>query len=170
MSDIIVNRVANSGLLSIDLEEFLDKSERMIFDLKPLLFQGMILKEKDFRSFVKEHDWKQYSNKNVGIVCSVDAVIPSWAYMLLMSKFQPYVKNVIVGNIKMLERAVIDGIISSIDFSTFEGAKVVIKGCSDLSEPVYMLTEFTKMLLPYASSIMYGEPCSTVPIYKKKKK
>ncbi len=165
--DIIVNRVSNSGLVSLDLEDFLDKRERVIFDIRDNLYQGLILKEKDFRAFIKEHDWEQYKDKNVGLTCSVDAIVPTWAYMLLTSKLAPYANLVVFGDENALEEALVNQVLNKIDFSEFEGAKVVIKGCADLKAPEYMFVETTRRLRPYAASIMYGEPCSTVPIYKK---
>ena len=165
--DIIVNRVTNSGLVSLDLEDFLDKRERVIFDLKDNLYQGLILKEKDFRTFIKQHDWEQYKNKNVGLICSADAIVPTWAYMLLTSKLAPYANLIVFGGEDVLEQALVNQVLNEVDFSGFEGARVVIKGCADLKAPEYMFVETTRRLRPYAASIMYGEPCSTVPIYKK---
>ncbi|MDN5216096.1 DUF2480 family protein [Fulvivirgaceae bacterium BMA12] len=165
--DVIVNRVSNSGLVSLDLEDFLDKRERVIFDVKDNLYQGLILKEKDFRAFIKQHDWEQYKDKNVGLTCSVDAIVPTWAYMLLTSKLAPYANLVAFGDENALEEALVNQVLNQVDFSEFEGAKVVIKGCADLKAPEYMFVETTRRLRPYAASIMYGEPCSTVPIYKK---
>ncbi len=168
--DVIVNRVANSGLLSLDLEEFLDKSPRVLFDLKDNLFQGLILREKDFRTFLKDHDWQQYDQKSVAIHCSADAIVPTWAYMLLASKLEPYVNIVVYGDLMDLEKALVNQVLDRHDFSKYQEAKVVIKGCADIKVPEFMFVEATRRLRPYASSIMYGEPCSTVPIYKQPRK
>lgn len=168
-NDGIVNRVAKSSLISIDLEDYWDKTGYILYDIKDNLFEGLILREKDFREFIKSHAWDQYKGKHVGIYCSSDAIIPVWAYMLLMSKLTPIADMVIIGGKEALERAIIDRAMSKIDFTQFQDAKVVIKGCSDLINPAYFFTEFTKKIMPFAGSIMYGEPCSTVPIYKKPK-
>ena len=165
--DVIINRVANSGLVSLDLENFLDRKERVIYDVKDNLYQGLILKEKDFRASIKQHDWEQYKNKNVGLICSADAIVPTWAYMLLTTKMEPHANLVVFGGLEDLERALVNQAFEKVDFSEFQDAKVVIKGCADLKVPEYMFVETTRRLRPYAASIMYGEPCSTVPIYKK---
>ncbi|UII21971.1 DUF2480 family protein [Fulvivirga ligni] len=166
----IVNRVASSPLITLDLSEFIPDQERVIIDMKEWLFQEMILREKDFRLKVKEHDWSIYENKYVAINCSVDAIIPTWAYMLLVTKLEPLVKDVIYGSVKDLENSICLEAIQGIDAYQYLDKKVVIKGCSDLlcdPEVVYMAV--TKKLTPVVSSLMYGEPCSTVPLYKKKK-
>ena len=164
----IVNRVASSPLITLDLSELIPDHERIVIDMKDWLFQEMILREKDFRLKVKEHDWSIYENKYVAINCSVDAIIPTWAYMLLVTKLQPLVKDVIYGSVKDLENNICLEAIQEIDPDQYLDKKVVIKGCSDLlcdSEVVYMAV--TKKLTPVVSSLMYGEPCSTVPLYKK---
>jgi hypothetical protein len=166
----IVNRVSKSPLKSVDLEDYLDTSDRVGFDLKDVLFQGMILREKDFRQFVKDHDWSQYEGKNVYIFCSSDAIIPSWSFMLLMAKLQPVVNEVVVGSEADLEKVLIDQAIDKILQEDYSDEKVVIKGCGNVSNREYAYGQFAKKLLPYVSSLMYGEPCSTVPIYKKPRK
>ena len=165
--DIIVNKVANSRLITLDLENFLDRKERVIYDIKDNLYEGLILKEKDFRTFIKQHEWEQYKDKNVSLICSAEAIVPTWAYMLLTSKLEPYANLVVFGGPDDLEKALVHQALAKVDFSEFQDAKVVIKGCADLKVPEYMFVETTRRLRPYASSIMYGEPCSTVPIYKK---
>lgn len=167
--DLIINKVANSGLLTLDLEEYYDHAERVLFDLKPLLFQELLLKEKDFREFIKTHEWSQYSHKNVAITCSADAIVPVWAYMLLAAQLAPFAKKVIFGDLDELENILFREAIAKIDFAQFKDAKVVIKGCSKHPVPVAAYVEITHRLQPLANSIMYGEPCSTVPIYKKPK-
>ncbi len=165
--EVIVNRVANSGLISLDLEDFLDPSERVLYDLKDNLFQGLILKEKDFREFLKNHDWEQYKNKSVALYCSADAIVPTWAYMLLTSKMQPFANVVVYGDLITLEKTLVNQVLNSHDFSSYQDQRVVIKGCAALKLPEYMFVETTRRLRPFAKSIMYGEPCSTVPIYKR---
>lgn len=165
----IVNRVASSGLVVLNLEDYAIKGERVFFDIKDQLSQGMILKEKDFRAFLKEHDWTKYDNQYVALTCSVDAIIPTWTYMLLGIKLKPYAKRVVFGNLQILEQTLWQEILDNIDFSEFENKKIVIKGCSDLSIPEQAYVEAAQRLFPYAASIMFGEPCSTVPLFKKRK-
>jgi hypothetical protein len=164
--DIIENRVASSGLITIDLGEYLDDSERIMYDLKDNLFQGLILKEKEFRAFIKTHDWASYKGKHVALNCTADAIVPSWAYMLLTTKLSPYANTIVYGDMVTLEREIINKALDDKDFSRFKGGKIVIKGCAELKDPEYAFVEVTKRLMPFASSIMYGEPCSTVPIIK----
>lgn len=166
----IVNRVANSPLITLNLEEYYHPGERVVYDIKDNLFQEMILREKDFRAFVKEHEWSKYQDKNVALTCSADAIVPTWAYMLLASKIEPYANLLVFGSLEVLEDMLYKEAISRIDFSAYQDKRVVIKGCSKVQVPVYAYIELTRQLRPYASSIMYGEPCSTVPIYKKPKK
>jgi hypothetical protein len=169
MEDVIVNKVAESGLLTIDLEEYYPKEETAVFDLKDHLFMGLILKEKEYREALKNVDWSVYQNKNVAITCSADAVIPMWAYMLTASYLQPVAKEVVFGNEDFLHRTLFLKNLSTINATDFADKRVVIKGCGDksISESAYV--EITKLLRPVVKSIMYGEPCSTVPIYKKAK-
>jgi len=169
MEDLIVNKVAESGLITLDLEAFYPKEETAVFDLKEHLFMGMILKEKDYREALKNLDWSFYQNKNVCITCTADAVIPVWAYMLTATYLEPLAKDVIFGNEDFLHRALFLKNLSKIDTTEFADKRVVIKGCGDknITETAYV--EITKLLRPLAKSIMYGEPCSTVPIYKKPK-
>lgn len=169
MEETIINRVANSTLISLDLEDYYHSGERVIYDLKDNLFMGLILKEKDFRDFLKNHDWQQYSSKNVAILCSEDVIVPTWAYMLLAIYLQPHAHLVIFGSLADLERKLYEEALSKIDFQTYKGAKVVIKGCSKVQVPISAYVELTTKLRPYAQSIMFGEPCSTVPLYKKPK-
>ena len=166
MSEEIINKVANSGLITIDLEEFYQKGERVLFDLKPLLFQELILKEKDFREFIKQHDWASYKGKMVAITCTADAVVPTWAYMLLSIALEPFAKKIIFGNLETLEAIVFNEVLKSISYSDYEDKRVVIKGCSNLPVSINAYVELVSGLRPYAKSIMYGEPCSTVPLYK----
>lgn len=169
MEDVIVNKVAESALLTIDLEEYYPKEETAVFDLKDHLFMGLILKEKEYREALKNLDWSVYRCKNVALTCSADAVIPMWAYMLTASYLQPIAKEVVFGNEDFLHRALFLKNLSKINAAEYADKRVVIKGCGDknISETAYV--EITKLLRPVVKSIMYGEPCSTVPIYKKAK-
>ena len=169
MSDEIINKVAESGLITIDLEKYLPQKEEIaIFDLKDFLFMEMILKEKDFREALKKHDWEKYRNKNVAIICSADAIIPVWAYMLVTTYLQPVAKEIIVGSEKEIYKSIFIKNISSINTSEFTGSRIVLKGCGETPIDDFAYAEATRILLPVAKSIMYGEPCSTVPVYKKK--
>lgn len=165
----IVNRVANSGLLTFDLEDLHQPGERCLLDIKDQLFQGMILREKDFRDFIKTNDWSAYTGKFVAITCSEDAIIPSWAYMLLTVSLQPFAKQIVFGSLVDLENKLYFDALHNIDWSVYRDSKVVIKGCSKVAVPLSAYVEATRLLRPYASSIMFGEPCSTVPVYKKPK-
>ena len=169
MSEEIKNKVADSGLTTIDLEELFPEGERVLFDIKPLLFQELILKEKDFREFIKNEDWSKYNNKFVAIICSSDAIVPTWAYMLLSLSLQPFAKKIVFGNLEMLENSLFDELLNKIDFSQYKDSRIVIKGCSGKPVPVNAFVKLSAALKPFAKSIMYGEPCSTVPLYKAKK-
>ena len=165
----LINRVAQSALTTINLEELLHPGERVIYDIKDNLFHGLILKEKDFRAFVKEHDWSAYDGKNVAIICSADAVVPTWAYMLLTSKLQGHANYYVFGDLEALEQTLLQEAIAKINPEEYRDAKVVVKGCGSIPVPTYAYVEIMRKLLPVASSLMYGEPCSTVPLYKKPK-
>lgn len=162
----IINRVAGSAIKTIDLEELYTPGERALIDLKDYLFQGMILREKDFREFIKNHDWQQYQGKQVAVTCSADAIIPTWAYMLVASALQPFAAFMHVGGLDQLESALFSQKIRSTDWSAYQGAKVVLKGCGKVPVPASAYLEATALLRPYAASIMFGEPCSTVPVFK----
>jgi len=168
MSDEIINKVASSALVSLDLEEYYPKEEVIGFDLKPLLFMELILKEKEFRQSLVETDWTQYAGKIVAVYCSTDAIIPIWAYMLIASHLQPVAKDIIYGTEAQARESVFLKNISSIEPASFQDQRVVVKGCGELpiGEAAYL--EITKRLRPVVKSIMYGEPCSTVPIFKKR--
>jgi Protein of unknown function (DUF2480) len=168
MENEIVNRVSGSQLVTFDLEELYTPGERFLFDIKGLLFQEVILREKDIRDFIKSHDWSQYSNKYIAITCSADAVIPTWAYMLLTASLQPYATLVIFGSLLDLETILFKNALNKVDWERYSNAKVVIKGCSKVEVPVSSYVEVTNRLRPVASGIMFGEPCSTVPVFKKK--
>jgi len=168
MTDTLINKVAESGLITLDLEKYVPKEKTTVFDLKEFLFMGMILKEKDFREALKKQDWEKYKNQHVAITCSADAIIPVWAYMLAMSYLQPVAGEIILGNEKDLYKSLFIKNLSSINPSEFTDKRVVIKGCGETHIDDFAYAEATKILLPVAKSIMYGEPCSTVPVYKKK--
>lgn len=169
MSDEIVNKVANSGLITIDLKEYYPTGERVLLDIRHWLVQDMLLRETDFRNHLSQHDWTQYKDKFVAVTCSSDAIIPTWAYMLLALQLEPYAKKTVFGNLEKLESVVMEEAFTKIDFSTFQDAKIVIKGCGELPIPVHAYSSFVARLKPYAKSLMFGEPCSTVPLYKAKK-
>lgn len=168
MSDEIINKVAESGLITLDLETFYPKGESAVFDLKDHLFMGMILKEKDFREALKKEDWEKYRNKHVAITCSADAIIPVWAYMLVTTYLQPVAKEIITGTEKELHKSIFLKNMSSINPEEYADKRVVLKGCGDTPIDEFAYAEATRILLPVVKSIMYGEPCSTVPVYKKK--
>lgn len=165
---MMVNKVANSGLVTIDLEKFLPSGEILSFDLKDHLFMGLILKEKDFREALKNLDWSKYKDKNVAINCSVDAIIPAWAYMLAASYLEPVAKEIYPGTEAEMFKHIFLKNISAIAKEEFAGQRVVVKGCGDATIENFAYAEAAKQLRPVVKSIMYGEPCSTVPIYKNK--
>lgn len=167
MENGIINRVAQSTLVTLDLETFYQSGERVVIDIAEQLFQGMILKEKDFREYIKLTDWTAYQNKFVAITCSTDAVIPTWAFMLLSSALQPYAKRIVFGSLNDLEEALFLEQLRNVDWETYRDAKVVVKGCSKVNVPLSIYVEATARLRPLALSIMFGEPCSTVPIFKR---
>jgi hypothetical protein len=164
----IVNRVAASSIKTLDLEEYYVPGERVLLDIKDQLHQGLVLKEKSFRDFIRSHDWPQYRGKFVAVTCSEDAIVPTWAYMLLTSVLEPFALTVVFGELAELEAKIFYDALSQIDWRQFQDAKVVIKGCSKVPVPTAAYVEATRLMRPYASSIMFGEPCSTVPVYKKK--
>ncbi|PZX47115.1 DUF2480 family protein [Algoriphagus chordae] len=168
MSEII-NRVASSPIITINLEEIYPKEERMIFDLKPFLFQELILREKDFRAALKEIDWKQYENKWVAISCTVDAIVPNWAFMLVATYLDPIVRGFAIGDLKELEVMISEECLKELDPETYADRPVVVKGCSDFPIPLFAYGKIISLIQSRAKSIMYGEPCSTVPLYKKQK-
>jgi Protein of unknown function (DUF2480) len=166
MPEEIINKVSQSALITLDLETFFPKEQIRIFDLKSFLFMELILKEKDFRAALSATVWSQYTNEIVGVYCSADAVIPVWAYMLVTSYLQPYAKEVIMGNETEVLRQVITSRIQSLDPGEYKDKRIVIKGCGDRPVGDFAFLEITKLLRPVAKSIMYGEPCSTVPVFK----
>ncbi|MBP6335148.1 MAG: DUF2480 family protein [Bacteroidia bacterium] len=164
----IINKVAQSGLVNLDLEELIPPGERFLFDLKSWLFEEIILKEKDFRDKISTHDWFFYDGKFVAITCSVDAIIPTWALMLIAAQLQPYAKKIVFGELNKLEEELFKEMIFSLNPEDYRDQRVVIKGCSVAHVPVSAYVDVTTFLRPLAKSIMFGEPCSTVPVYKRK--
>jgi len=165
----LVNRVSNSSLLTLKLEELFPKQEIVEFDIKDYLFMELILKEKDFREALKTHDWVQYKGKVLLVFCSADAIIPLWAYMLIAASAAPYAYDVFQGKTDDYYRTSLLRQIDQLDIEEYRGKRIVIKGCSDHPVPPAAYLEITRRLQPIAKSIMFGEPCSTVPVYKKPK-
>ncbi len=168
MAGEFVNKVAESGLISFDLEEYYPKEPIKVFDLKGYLFMELILKEKDFRAALQTTDWESFRDANVAITCSADAIIPMWAYMLVASYLQPIAANVVFGDEKKLIASLLLKNLDAVKGEEYTDKRVVVKGCGDVEIPETAYVEITNKLRPFVKSIMYGEPCSTVPIYKKK--
>lgn len=169
MAEEIINRVANSNLTTIDLEDFYPKGNRIVFDIKDWLYEELILREKDFRESVKNHDWSQYQDSYVSLTCSTDAIIPSWAYLLLTVELTPFAKKVVVGDLPLLETVIYQDIINQIDISEYKDKPIIIKGCANKPIPPSAYTLLIEKVKTVAKTIMFGEACSTVPLYKKKK-
>ncbi|MBL1278756.1 MAG: DUF2480 family protein [Fluviicola sp.] len=163
----IVNRVKESGLISIDLADYKPRIEITSIDFADLLWQRLVLKEKDFRAWAKDHDWSQYASKAVFVHCSEDAIIPTWAFMLICSQLQSHTNDYVVGSEKDLEKELIRKNILKDDISKYIDGRIIIKGCSDIAAPEFAMVELVRFLQPVAKSIMYGEPCSTVPVFKR---
>ncbi len=164
----IVNKVAQSGIITVDLAKFKPTGELVEYDIKDNLFHGLILKEKDFRDFIKTHDWAAYTGKHVAITCSSDAIVQTWAYMLLATKLEPFAITVVFGDLDELERILYAKAIAEIDMAAYTDQRVVVKGCGDIKIPESAFVQFSTSLAKVAKSIMYGEPCSTVPVFKRK--
>ncbi len=168
MEETFVNKVAESGIVTLNLEDYYPKGEIAVFDLKEYLFMGLILKEKDFRAALLQTDWNKYTGKYVAVLCSADAIIPMWSYMLLASYLQPVAKDVVFGDEKNLVNTLFIKNLNMLNTKDYEDKRVVIKGCGDIQIPETAYLEITNRLRPVVKSIMYGEPCSTVPIFKRK--
>lgn len=168
MEQGFVNKVAESGIITLNLEEYYPKEEIAVFDLKDFLFMGLILKEKDYRAALLQKDWSEYQNKYVAVHCSAEAIIPVWAYMLAASYLQPVAKDIFLGDEKTLINSIFIKNLEALNAEEYTDKRVVVKGCGDIQIPETAYLEITKKLRPFAKSIMYGEPCSTVPIFKKK--
>ncbi len=169
MEDVIVNKVAQSPLITIDLKDFYPQpAEYALFDMADFLYERLVLKEKDFRQKLKEIEYLNYKDKFLGVFCSEDAVVPRWAYLLVVTHFYPYVKNIFFTDKKHLIECIMNEKISALDVAPYKDKLIVIKGCSDIEIPVSAYVLLTQRLMPVAKSIMYGEPCSTVPLFKRK--
>jgi len=169
MEKEIINKVALSGIVTINLEEFYPQGERVLFDIKEHLFQGLVLKEKDFRGFIKNENWTKYTDAYVALTCSEDAIVPNWAYMLLATQLAPFVKKVVFGDLETLETVLYNEILNNLNMNDYKDSRIVIKGCGDLPVPKAAYVEISRLLHPVAKSIMYGEACSMVPLYKQPK-
>ena len=169
MNNEILNKVAKSGLIQLDMADFFPIEEIIEYDIAQNLWQEIALKEKDFRAFIKENDWSTYQNKHVALTCSVDAIIPSWAYMLLSSALQEFAVTIHFGSKQEVEQQLLLQAIRSINSNEYQDTRIVIKGCGDRTVSEAAWVEITNKLQPFAKSLMYGEPCSTVPVYKRPK-
>ncbi len=169
MENEITNRVENSDLIQINLDEYYPKEERVTFDLKSLLKDELVLIEKELRDFVAENDWSIYQDKYVAIICSVDAIVPLWAFMLVASKINPFANKVISGDMSDLEKAIFNDVFSKLDFTQFQDKNVIVKGCGKHPIPESVFVDFTLKLQAYAKNVMFGEACSAVPLFKKQK-
>jgi len=167
MADVFVNKVAESGIITINLEDFLHKEEVVVFDMKEYLFMGLVLKEKEFREAIKQLDVSPFKNKMVTLTCTTDAIVPVWAYMLAASILKPVAKEIFFGLPEEAELKILLANIKALDESQYFDQRIVIKGCGEKSIPEAAYVEITQKLRPVAKSIMYGEPCSTVPVFKK---
>ncbi|MFM2206984.1 MAG: hypothetical protein RL213_959 [Bacteroidota bacterium] len=166
--DSIINKVAESGLITIDLEELYTPGERVLFDLKGWLFEEQILREKDFREQLQRHDWQSYAGKFIAVTCTADAIVPTWAFMLVSAALTPFAARVFFGTVAELEDALFREQLSRLDVDSLRDQRVVIKGCSKVPVPTGAYVALTALLQPVVKSIFYGEPCSTVPVYKRK--
>lgn len=168
MAEEIINRVANSKLVVFDLEDYYPKGQRIVLDIKDWLLEGLVLREKEFRNYIAEHDWSQYKDAYVALTCTTDAIIPAWAYMLVTIHLEPYAKKSIIGNLEQLETSIYQHIIDNLDVTEFANKPLIIKGCSNKPVPANAYVLVAQKLKPIAMSIMYGEACSSVPLFKKK--
>lgn len=168
MPDEIINRVANSNLVTINLEDYYPKGARIVFDIKDWLFEGFVLREKDFREQAKQFDWSQYQDTYVALTCSSDAIIPAWAFILVSIHLEPFTKKTVIGNLEQLETAIYQDVLQNLDVSEFKDKPIIIKGCSKKPVPQNAYIMLANKLKPVAKSIMYGEACSSVPLYKNK--
>jgi len=168
MQDEIINRVANSKLVTINLEDYYPQGKRILFDIKDWLFEGFVLREKDFRDQVKQFNWSQFKDNYVALTCSSDAIIPAWAFILLSIHLEPFSKKTVIGNLELLETSIYQDVLNTLDISGFSNKPIIIKGCAKKPVPQNAYIMLANKLKPIAHSIMYGEACSSVPLYKKK--
>jgi hypothetical protein len=167
MSEII-NRVSQSNLVTFDLEDLYPPGQRILFDIKDWLFEGLILREKEFRTHVEQHTWSQYQDTYVALICTTDAIIPGWAFMLVSSRLSPHAKRVVVGDLEQLESSIYQSILDKLDVSSFQNKPVIIKGCSHKPVPQNAYLMAMAKIQTVAKSVMYGEACSSVPLFKRK--
>lgn len=168
MPDDIINRIANSKLVTLNLEDYYPEGKRVVFDIKDWLFEGFVLREKDFRNQVAEFNWSQYQDCYVALTCSSDAIIPGWAYMLISIHLEPFSKKTVIGNLDSLETSIYQDILNNLNITEFKDKPIIIKGCSKKPVPQNAYIMLATKLKPITKSIMYGEACSSVPLYKKK--
>jgi hypothetical protein len=168
MPEDIVNRVANSKLVVIDLEDYYPTGKRVLFDIKDWLFESLVLREKEFRTQVALYDWPQYQDAYIALTCSSDAIIPAWAFMLVTMHLEPFAKKIIIGNLEQLETSIYQTIIEKLDVVPFKDKPLIIKGCAKKPVPTSAYILLSQKLRPIAQSIMYGEACSSVPLFKRK--
>lgn len=168
MQDEIINRVANSKLVTFDLEDYYPEGKRVQFDISKWLLEGVVLREKEFRAYAKEHNWEQYADCYVALTCTTDAIIPGWAYMLLSLQLAPYAKKVSVGSLEDLETILFSEILQQLDLSELKDKPVIIKGCAHKPIPENAFVLLAQKLQPIAKSILYGEACSSVPLFKRR--
>lgn len=163
----IVNKIAASGLITIDLEELYPTNERAVFDIKEYLWQELVLREKDFREVIKQTDWEQFRGKYIAITCSVDAIVPPWAYMLVASKLHGIAEKIVFGSIEVLETIIFRELIQNINIEAYQDKRLIIKGCSQKQIPISAYVDLIATFQSVAKSIMFGEACSTVPVFKR---
>lgn len=168
MPEEIVNRVAQSKLVTFDLEDYYPEGKRVLFDIADWLYEGIILREKEFRAYAIQHNWSQYQDNYVALQCSTDAIVPGWAYMLLTTKLRPYTKRTVQGTLEQLETSLYQSVLEHLDISEFKDKSVIIKGCSNKPVPPNAYLLITELLQPIVKALMYGEACSSVPLFKKK--
>ena len=169
MPNEIINRVATSKLITIDLEDFYPQGKRIVIDISKWLYEGLILKEKDFRKSIEDFDWSQYKDNFIALSCSTDAIIPSWAYLLITTKLSPFANKIVVGDLELLETVLFQEIISNLEIDSYKDKPIIIKGCSNKPIPATASVQLIEKLQPVAKSIMFGEACSTVPLFNAKK-
>ena len=169
MAEEIVNRVAQSKLITFNLEDYYPKGQRFLFDISQWLYEGFVLREKEFRDEAKSHDWSQYQDQYVALNCSTDAIVPAWAYMLVSTYLEPYAKKVVIGDLENLESHIYQEVIDRLDVSDLKDKPVIVKGCSHKPVPKNAYVFLISKLQPVVKSLMYGEACSSVPLYKKPK-
>ncbi|MSP58145.1 MAG: hypothetical protein CK532_04055 [Flavobacteriales bacterium] len=170
MDGVFTNKVASSGLITLNLEDYYPSCDRKVIDIKDVLYMGRVLKEKDFREWAKNHDWEQYKEASVAITCSVDAIIPFWAYMIIVSNLSGIAIHAVFGDLNTLDAVLWHNALASLDIESYRNERVVVKGCGVMPVSAAAYAEITRLLVGVTKSIMYGEPCSTVPVYKSKNK